>query len=629
MPLPLTTPTRLAAARGVVLRLFAAAIFTAFWVRIAGRSLWIDEFGTIMALRRDFSFCLTHTWNTYQESPLYFILLYGWKALFGWGEIALRSFSILCCLGAAFLYRRLLARVGEPEFTRLATVFFMGSWGVFLSATNARPYALGLLFSVAACEALSEWLENGSRMAWWRSALCGAAAFYAHPLFMMLPLSRGALLVATDRNAEPARWRSWLFMEAVSFALLLPWLGRLASVWGQRGEVKFLATPSFSQFGEFLLRGLPTAGLSVLVLGGVFFFARQWRLSGRGWLLAGYVACATGSLYADSSNALFLIPHAVWTAIRTVRRPGRRTGHFLWSLLAVAALAWPVVNTPLSGHLESLAVPPDYLSAHMFKGAAAALILSLVAAGAALNHENLCDTPRHARRLWMLGAAWALGQPTAVFLVSTVTEAKLFTDHYLLLSALGLPVLTAGVFYAIRPHRTRWLAVIAALALQQMAMARLPLHYFTQDWRSIAANANAASSGSRELFLIDPGYIEATQPAYLSNPLTRENLLAPFLYYPVRATAVVVPWMEPYNRDEMPAYLRQISPTMQRARAGFLSTAGYTHRRIEQTLLDVFPESGFEAAEWWVRGSVELRRWREKMDEKKAPAPPVGETPGP
>jgi|GEM_PF-4188153 len=223
---------------------FAVVVFasTLWIVGGASRSLWIDELHSLQHARQPALDAFFASVADDNHPPLAWLLLRGALALFGDGELAMRSWAI--AIGLAFL--ALTARVarGLPD----AAARTWAPWLVALSsytfmvATEARMYGLLALATLGLVDAVLRAMR-GERGAWlaapWIAVGLHSHYYFVHDLFVV-----GAAVLALA--ILDARWR------AGAKRLLLPVLvGGLAFLpWGLTG------------FAEQLAHDLPSGGWS-------------------------------------------------------------------------------------------------------------------------------------------------------------------------------------------------------------------------------------------------------------------------------------------------------------------------------------------------------------------------------
>jgi len=139
--------------------------------------------------------------STQVNPPFYFVVLKGWIALFGDGEVALRTFSALLSV----LYLGLLFRLGEQLFSRRTALIAVAiaALNPFLVwfAQEVRMYALGTLLSLAGMIAFVRGLTDGRLRDWAGYALYTLLASYTHiGAALLIPAQALMLLWAWPRN---------------------------------------------------------------------------------------------------------------------------------------------------------------------------------------------------------------------------------------------------------------------------------------------------------------------------------------------------------------------------------------------------------------------------------------------
>lgn len=97
--------------------------------------------------------------NFQGQSPLYYIILSGWIEIFGTSEITIRLLS-LACLCLTTLHPLSLGLVDSISISSafLCCFIFLCQDSTLL-ALSARPYALGILFSVLSIKSLLKFLK--------------------------------------------------------------------------------------------------------------------------------------------------------------------------------------------------------------------------------------------------------------------------------------------------------------------------------------------------------------------------------------------------------------------------------------------------------------------------------------
>lgn len=211
---------------GALLRLF----------KLNSWSIWFDESFTSSVVRADVQTGVAITIKDVHP-PLYYVILKGWSAIFGYSDVALRSFSVACSLIAALLVYGLLKRLFEKNYLAFGGFFtvLLGPFGVRY-AQEARMYMLATIFIVIATWAFYNLMEKSRPSRWDMGvyALAIAASLYTH--YFTFPIVFAQILYAYIfhyRGFVP-RWsrikqflkekKAWVWSLAVAGVLYLPWI---------------------------------------------------------------------------------------------------------------------------------------------------------------------------------------------------------------------------------------------------------------------------------------------------------------------------------------------------------------------------------------------------------------------
>lgn len=198
------------------------------FVAVAARTrtashLWLDEAQAVhiagLPLRE-----LTSALRQDGAPPLYYVLLHGWIAVFGSGELAVRSLSGVFSVAALPLMYRLGRRYAGMEGGWIALLLLATSPFAVAYATTARMYSLMLLLVVVGALLFVRLLDRPGPRDTLLLGLCAAALMLTHYWAAFLLVTFAGLLVLLLRN--PARRRGavhGLMALAGAVVLVLPW----------------------------------------------------------------------------------------------------------------------------------------------------------------------------------------------------------------------------------------------------------------------------------------------------------------------------------------------------------------------------------------------------------------------
>lgn len=210
----------------------AALVFATLSLSIGlNQSVWFDEAYSIMLAKQP-AVQLVQLTALDTHPPLYYLLLKGWAALFGWGEFALRSLSVLAgalaVVFAGLTARRMFGvRVALMALPFVAIAPFLIRYGF-----EIRMYALASLIGIMATYVLVRAYQTKSGRDQWTLYVIYAAlvalGMYSLYYLVVLWVAHFAWLVWMSlKTKEPLRKiikAPWLLAFGASVLLFLPWL---------------------------------------------------------------------------------------------------------------------------------------------------------------------------------------------------------------------------------------------------------------------------------------------------------------------------------------------------------------------------------------------------------------------
>lgn len=233
------------------------------------RSLWLDEFGTLWAIERDFTSAIERVFGFHGQSPLYYIFLQKWMGLFGESEVALRLPSLLFGAATATL---LYCAGNEWVGWKTGAVAAVLAWlspPVVEAAASVRPYALALLGESMAIYGFVRATRRGD-LAGRALFVTGCAVLFGSHYVLVLPMVGLAMAYLIVRELGQAYTTNAVSVDASMLVLLcIPCLPHLVALSGRGEALSWLGPPDYYMIFE--------AAGALLVLAAAGFVAAENR----------------------------------------------------------------------------------------------------------------------------------------------------------------------------------------------------------------------------------------------------------------------------------------------------------------------------------------------------------------
>ena len=208
------------------------------WINPIQSSFWLDETGTMWLTQGDFLSTIANSYRFQGGSPLFYVIEWPIRALFGTGEAVLRAPSVVGIGIAAFALARLGTRLIDRSAGLMIAVFFLILPEIRFAATDARPYALALGALSLSALFLCRWIDEGHRRDQILYAVCVAATIYLHYLVAFALLAHIPFFLVRNRRASrPVGIKGVATTVALLLALLIPLVPNILHVLGQRGAL--------------------------------------------------------------------------------------------------------------------------------------------------------------------------------------------------------------------------------------------------------------------------------------------------------------------------------------------------------------------------------------------------------
>jgi mannosyltransferase len=281
---------------------------------------------------------------------LYYLLLRGWIAVFGDGEVAVRALSVAFAVATLPVLHALTARLRHAGVAFVAVVLLAVNPTFVRAAQDARAYSLVVLLSVAATY-LAVRLADDDRASWIPPAyvVVGALSLYAH--FYAAFVLAVHVVLAVVAGSSAARRRQLLASGAI-LVLAVPLLVFVATQ--DRGQVSHLVSPSVTDAIRAVRAVIGMGNVGLLAWGALAAAAlvrssaagRKWRSRDvvllALWLavppLAAYAISQSKPIFAARYLVVVLAPLAVLVAVGLAAIP-RRLGVVATTAVVVLAMA--------------------------------------------------------------------------------------------------------------------------------------------------------------------------------------------------------------------------------------------------------------------------------------------------
>ena len=189
------------------------------------QSVWFDEAYSIIVAKRSVTDIVSLS-AVDVHPPTYYLLLKGWAELFGWSELALRSFSVLALVATIVVAGLLVKKMFGPRIAMVALLVMMIAPLLLRYGFEIRMYALAMLIGIAATYALVSAVQSKGREATcWKIAYVvlvalGMYTLYYLALLWLAHLAWIVYLHVAHKGTLANVWH-WVLLYAASFVLFI------------------------------------------------------------------------------------------------------------------------------------------------------------------------------------------------------------------------------------------------------------------------------------------------------------------------------------------------------------------------------------------------------------------------
>lgn len=264
-------------------------------------SLWYDEIAAFVGYSMDGPWGAVGRYFSQANHVLASLLAWMSAEAFGVDEVTVRVPALLAGIATVPATAWLGREAGGPRIGAVAAVAIACMPTAVLPATEARGYALMMLFAALASASLLCWLRTGARGAWWCIAGSCALGSWSHLVFACMPAFHAAWLL----------WR---------------WAGAPR---GGAGDDRDARRRTALGLGAVVAGGAAALGLYAPILGQMLRLRDEFRaLDGNEPILAGpegaWMAMSVGGSWTWWAS-LAALPLAVAGAAAAVRDRALRT----------------------------------------------------------------------------------------------------------------------------------------------------------------------------------------------------------------------------------------------------------------------------------------------------------------
>jgi hypothetical protein len=227
---------------------------------------WLDETGTIWSVQAGFTNIIARCKLWPSQTPAYAGIAWLMYKIGGPNPVLLRLPSLVAIALATYLIYRLANRLVEPGAGWPAAIVFASLGSVSFAATDARPYAMAILSTVAAMFFLVRWCDSGKMFDSFLYCFLAAASVYMHPLFgtaLFVQLIYAVYRARTERTLSVGQ----LFLASGIVFLLLAPLGiyTMATLRTAHSH-SFAGTPTGYDFFVFLAPSIVFGSVLIVLL---------------------------------------------------------------------------------------------------------------------------------------------------------------------------------------------------------------------------------------------------------------------------------------------------------------------------------------------------------------------------
>ena len=190
---------------------------------LINQSLWLDEAINILAVK-NFSYSqliIQYSIGDFHP-PLFHLVLKFWTQIFGFSEIAARSFSVLTGVATVFVVYLIGKEIKSEKLGLISAVFLATAPLHIYYSQEARMYSLAAFLVTTLVYFFLKILKAGKPIFWFLFSLILILTFYTDylPYFILIPLN--LYIFWQLKNLKPEFLAKWFTSQLVAIIFLLP-----------------------------------------------------------------------------------------------------------------------------------------------------------------------------------------------------------------------------------------------------------------------------------------------------------------------------------------------------------------------------------------------------------------------
>ncbi|RII27797.1 MAG: hypothetical protein CXR31_06105 [Geobacter sp.] len=258
--------------------------------------------------------------------------------------------------------------------------------------------------------------------------------------------------------------------------------------------------------------------------------------------VAGYSVAAASMVYMHYISATFLIVLVFYSVLKLKRTVAYKV---FWANFALIVLITPLlllifttskdtaiisfVDTPTISELIK-AVISSYVITY---------IIILLACKVFLRNKVRHFLPLYDTRITFFVTLWLFLPIVTCYIVSIVSDYKIFVDRYYIISYSGLALLLASALQKIRHTMFRHMALISLCVISVSTFGVTPSNH-SEDWRGALAAVKTIAEPMQIPIFFNSGLVETLQPNW-EHQSADDHLLSPLSAYPVKTRVIPLP----------------------------------------------------------------------------------------